>query len=157
LPQAQRSFERITHEEAKDIAKRYGGDPAEIERQLRAAVATSGSRNLISRADAEPGISALTSSGRVETVLGSFLLLWWFAMVICQGEGLEMDLQRRRHPMWEWLLSHPIGAGAVFFAEMLSPLFANPTYWVAPLFVGILYGAAQNALIGLAATFLIGI
>ncbi len=144
-------------DEARDIAERSGGDEAEIERRLRAAVAASGTRNLISRADAKPGMSALARSGHAATVLGSILLLWWLAMLICQGDGLELDLQRRRHPMWEWLLSHPVGAAAVFFAEMLSPLSANATYWTAPLFVGILYGASQGALIGIAAAFLIGI
>ncbi|NWM49786.1 hypothetical protein, partial [Escherichia coli] len=81
--------------------------------------------------NAEPGLSNLAKAGPVGMILGSIVLLWWFAMLICQGEGLELDLQRRRHPMWEWLLSHPIGAGAVFFAEMLAPLSANLTYWTA--------------------------
>jgi len=45
-------------------------------------------------------------------------------------------MQRRRHPMWEWLFSHPVPVGAVFLAEMLAPLAANPVYWTAPLFVG---------------------
>lgn len=145
------------HEEAKDIAERSGGDPAEVERRLHAAVAASGSRNLIARTAAEPGMPALANAGRAGPVLGSLLLLWWLAMLICQGDGLEMDLQRRRHPMWEWLLSHPVGAGAVFLAEMLSPLFANPSYWAAPIFAGILYGAAYDAPTGIVATFLIGI
>jgi membrane protease YdiL (CAAX protease family) len=157
LPEGEDTLGVAYHEEAKDIAEQSGGDEAEIERRLRAAVATAGSRNLISRAEAEPGMQALATSGPAGTVLGSILLLWWLAMLICQGEGLELDLQRRRHPMWEWLLSHPVGAGAVFFAEMLSPLSANPSYWTAPLFVGILYGASHDPLTGLAAAFLIGI
>jgi membrane protease YdiL (CAAX protease family) len=151
------AFGAACYEEARDIAERSGGDAAKIERQLRYTVATSGSRNLISRADRERGMPALASSGHAAAVLGSILLLWWLAMLICQGDGLELDLQRRRHPMWEWLLSHPVGAGAVFFAEMLSPLFANPSYWTAPVFVGILYGASHDPLTGIAATFLIGI
>jgi membrane protease YdiL (CAAX protease family) len=144
-------------DEAKEIAERDGGDEAAVERRLRATVASSGSSKLVARDDAEPGLPALAQSAPLGTILGSFLLLWWFAMVVCQGEGLELDLQRRRHPMWEWLLSHPVGTGAVFLAEMLSPLFANPTYWTAPLFAGILYGVAQGADAGVAATFLIGI
>lgn len=144
-------------EEASEIAHRSGGDQTDIERRLRAAVAASGSSNLIARADVEPGMPALPSSGRAGPMLGSILLLWWLAMVICQGEGLDLDPLRRRHPMWEWLLSHPVGAGAVFLAEMLSPLFANVSYWAAPIFAGILYGATYDALTGLAATFLIGV
>jgi membrane protease YdiL (CAAX protease family) len=145
------------HEEARDIAQDYGGDPAAVERRLRAAVATSGSRNLVSRAEAKGGLPMLATSGPGASVLGSLILLWWLAMVVCQGEGLEMDLQRRRHPMWEWLLSHPVGAGAVFFAEMLSPISANPAYWGAPIFAGILYGTVYGALTGVLAAVLIGI
>ncbi|MEJ8628754.1 hypothetical protein P0F65_00055 [Sphingomonas sp. I4] len=78
-------------------------------------------------------------------------------MVVCQGEGPELDIQRRRHPMWEWLLSHPVTAGAVFFAEMLAPLAANPVYWAAPLFPGLLYGIAHGPVIGVVAAILIGI
>jgi hypothetical protein len=59
-------------------------------------------------------------------------------MLIFQSEGLELDPQRRRHPMWEWLFSHPVPAGAIFLAEMLSPIAANPIYCSAPLFPGIL-------------------
>lgn len=150
-------LEEAYSKEAAEIARQYGGRPADIERKLRAEVAASGSRNLISHADAEPGLEALGRSGRPAAMLGSLLLLWWFAMLICQGEGLELDLQRRRHPMWEWLFSHPIGAGAVFFAEMLSPIVANPAYWSAPLFVGIVYGTTYDLLMGVAATVLIGV
>lgn len=154
---ARETVERGYHGEAKDIVERSGGREEDVEQRLRASVAASGSRNLIARADAEPGLSALAHSPPASTMLGSVLLLWWLAMVICQGEGLELDLQRRRHPMWEWLLSHPVNAGAVFLAEMLAPLSANPTYWTAPLFVGILYGTAQGPGAGFAATVLIGI
>jgi hypothetical protein len=143
--------------EAAKIVERSGGDKADVERRLRATVAATGSRNLVSRDHAEPGLSTLPRSGPAAAMLGSLVLLWWLAMVICQGEGLELDLQRRRHPMWEWLLSHPVNPGAVFFAEMLSPLSANPTYWTAPLFVGILYGSALEPAAGLPAAIMMGI
>jgi microcompartment protein CcmL/EutN len=151
------TLEQRYGEEAKEIVERSGGRQADVEQKLRATVAQSGSRNLISRSEVESGLSTLGVSGRVGATLGSVVLLWWLAMLACQGEGLELDLQRRRHPMWEWLLSHPVSAGAVFLAEMLTPLSANPTYWAAPLFVGILYGAAQGFGAGLAAVVLIGI
>jgi hypothetical protein len=78
--------------EAKEIVKNDGGDQASVERRLRVAVAVAGSRSLVSRHDAEPGLSALGRTGRVGMMLGSIMLLWWFAMVVCQGEGLELDL-----------------------------------------------------------------
>lgn len=152
-----RSLERSYAEEASDIAERSGDREADVERRLRAAVAAGGSHNLIRRDEAESASSALAGTAPASAMLGSLMLLWWFAMLVCQGEGLELDLQRRRHPMWEWLLSHPVNAGAVFLAEMLSPLSANPYYWSAPLVAGILYGSFQGALAGIAATALIGI
>ena len=59
--------------------------------------------------------------------------------------------------MWEWLFSHPVSPGAIFMAEMLSPIAANPTYWTAPIFVGFLYGLIYGTGPGVAAAFLIGI
>lgn len=84
-------------------------------------------------------------------------LLWWLVMIVFQGEGLELDIQRRRHPMWEWLFSHPAPPGAIFMAEMLSPIAANPIYWTAPVFAGFLYGMIYGPLEGLIAALLIGV
>lgn len=154
---AQSALEEDYRYEAERIAERSGRDVTSVEQRLCAEVATSGSRNLITHDAAASGLDALATSGPAAAMLGSCVLLWWFAMVVCQGEGLELDLQRRRHPMWEWLLSHPVDASAVFFAEMLSPLSANPTYWTAPLFAGILYGVAYDPGAGLAATLAMGI
>lgn len=143
--------------EAERIAEQDGGNASQIEHKLRSSIAASGTRNLVNQDEIDSGSSAFLRLGPASDMLGSLVLVWWFAMVVCQGEGLELDLQRRRNPMWEWLLSHPVGAGAVFFAEMLSPLAANPTYWAAPVFVGIVYGAVQGPLAGLIATIVIGI
>jgi membrane protease YdiL (CAAX protease family) len=90
-------------------------------------------------------------------MLGSVALIWWGVMLAFQGEGLELDLQRRRHPMWEWLFSHPVSTGAIFLSEMLSPIAANPIYWGAPLFVGFLYGYIYGPELGFLAALLIGI
>jgi len=106
---------------------------------------------------AELGLAALSRTGPLAATLGSIVLIWWWLMLIFQGEGIELDLQRRRHPVWEWLFSHPVQPGAVFLAEMLSPIAANPIYWTAPLFVGCMYGFAYDAGTGFVATILIGI
>jgi membrane protease YdiL (CAAX protease family) len=143
--------------EAKSLAERYGGKQAIIEQRLRDAVQYHGTRYFVSRDVASPGVSALLKSGPLPAMLGSLVLLWWFVMLVFQGEGLEMDLQRRRHPMWEWLFSHPVPAGAVFLAEMLSPIAANPIYWCAPLFAGCLYGLVYGPPLGILAALLIGI
>lgn len=80
----------------------------------------------------------------------SFVLLWWLMLMVFQGEGLEMDIQRRRHPMWEWLLSHPVRPVAAFAADMLSPMMANPVYFTAPVFWMVVLGASH----GIAGVFL---
>lgn len=143
--------------EAKNNAEKYGGKEAELERGLREAVRNHGTRDFITKDEASPGFTALPKAGPLTAMLGSLVLIWWAAMLVFQGEGLELDLQRRRHPMWEWLFTHPVPAGAVFLAEMLSPLAANPIYWGAPLFVGILYGFMYSAELGILAALLIGI
>lgn len=90
-------------------------------------------------------------------MMGSLVLLFWLVMMICQGEGMELDLQRRRHPMWEWLLSHPVPPGAVFLAEMLAPISANSIYWFGPVFVGAIFGMVYGVPTGILATLLAGI
>ena len=55
-------------------------------------------------------------------LFGTILFFWWFVMLTTQGEGLDLDVQRRRNPMWEWLLSHPVRPEAAFLAEMVSPI-----------------------------------
>lgn len=147
----------LYHGEAEQIAERYGGNEAAIERELRDEVRDHEGRNFVTKAQASPGIEALPRAGRLAAMLGSLGLLWWAVMLVFQGEGLELDLQRRRHPMWEWLFSHPVAPGAIFLAEMLSPIAANPIYWSGPLFAGFLYGSVYDPVIGLAATILIGI
>src|SRR5262249_1786050 len=55
--------------------------------------------------------------GPLAFAASNLVFLWWFLMLTFQGEGLELDFQRRRHPMWEWLFTHPIRPEAAFFAE----------------------------------------
>jgi hypothetical protein len=126
--------------EAHRIARDYGGSEAAIHARLVAAAKRDGTEDFVSENEAAPGISGLGRSGSLTALVGSLVLLWWFVMMTFQGEGLELDLQRRRHPMWEWQLSHPVPPGAVFLAEMLTPIAGNPTDYVAPVFAGIVYG-----------------
>jgi membrane protease YdiL (CAAX protease family) len=151
------SFPSAYSSEAKSISERYGGDKTAIELKLRNRVRNHGTIDFVTNDAAAPGVSALLKSGRLTAMLGSVVLFWWFVMLVFQGEGLEMDLQRRRHPMWEWLFTHPVPAGAVFLAEMLSPIAANPIYWCAPLFVVFLYGFVYGPMLGILAGFLVGV
>lgn len=143
--------------EAKEIADRYGGTPSAIEQKLRTSVREHGTRDFISKDKASPGLAALPRSGRLPALLGSLILIWWAVMLVFQGEGLELDLQRRRHPMWEWLFSHPVRPGPVFLAEMLSPMAANPIYWSGPLFAGVLYTSVYGLGRGALAALLAGV
>ena len=126
--------------EAKNIAREEGGSPQAIEQRLRASVLAHGDRDFTTTRQVERGIRAFRQGGPLPALLASIVLLWWSVMLIFQGEGLELDIQRRRHPLWEWLFSHPVQPGAVFLAEMLTPIAANPIYWGAPLFPAIVYG-----------------
>jgi membrane protease YdiL (CAAX protease family) len=143
--------------EARHLAYENGGSAPEIARQLQARVERQGTRGLVAEDLAAPGLSGLPAAGAMAAMLGSIVLLWWCAMVVFQGEGLELDLQRRRHPMWEWLFSHPVSSGAVFLAEMLSPIAANPIYCTVPLFPGFLYGFVYGPQFGLVAAFVVGV
>jgi membrane protease YdiL (CAAX protease family) len=154
---ANQEIDRQYSSEAKRIADRYGGTEAAIEQRLRESLRTHGTRDFVTKGEASPGLVALPKIGRFPAMLGSVVLIWWAVMLIFQGEGLELDLQRRRHPMWEWLFTHPVPSGAIFLAEMLSPLAANPIYWGAPLFVGVLYGFIYGAELGILAALLVGI
>jgi membrane protease YdiL (CAAX protease family) len=147
----------IYSNEAENIADRYGGSQADIEKRLHAAVRNHGTGDLIAKDQVSRGFSGLAQVSSLPAMLGSVVLIWWAVMLVFQGEGLELDLQRRRHPMWEWLFTHPVPSGAVFLAEMLSPMAANPIYWSAPLFVGFLYGFVYGPGPGAVAALLIGV
>jgi membrane protease YdiL (CAAX protease family) len=104
------------------------------------------------------GFARAGAPGPLVALLGSLLVGGWFLALVLQGEGLEFDLQRRRHPMWEWLLGHPVEPRAVFLAEMLAPLSANPFLATSPVFcVGVFWIAYGGLAIGLAAGLAAGI
>jgi membrane protease YdiL (CAAX protease family) len=142
--------------EARSLADRYGGDRNAIERRLRETVRKH-NIGAFTRDTIAPGLTGLPGAGNLPAMFGGLALLWWGLMLVFQGEGLELDVQRRRHPMWEWLFSHPVPAGAIFLAEMLSPLAANPIFYCAPLMPGILYGSVYGIGFGILAVALIGI
>jgi len=144
-------------DEAKRISEKFGGSKAAIERKLRNAVYDTGTMDLVASKDASPGLTGLAKTGPLPAMFGSLLLLWWVVMLAFQGEGVELDTQRRRHPMWEWLFSHPVQPGAVFLAEILSPIAANPMYWGGPLYAGFMYGFAYGPGVGFLAVPLVGI
>ncbi|NLX24532.1 MAG: CPBP family intramembrane metalloprotease [Lentisphaerae bacterium] len=138
-------------------AERFGGSEQKQEAFLRSAV----EENPLSAfaVEDDPAFSfrasALTDS--FAATLGTLILLWWFITLSLQGENQGLDFQRRRHPMWEWLFSHPVSPGAVFLAEMLTPFAANPAYLTAPIFIGLLFGFAYGPILGFLSLFIIGV
>lgn len=143
--------------EARQISEDQGGDRNAIEKQLRDEAERDGGKRFVSRRAVSPGLRALEKSGRTASMTGSLVLLVWVMMLVFQGEGLELDVQRRRHPVWEWLFSHPVQSSAVFLAEMLSPVTANPAYWASPVFAGILYAMVYGPMYGLIAMIVVGV
>lgn len=154
---AEERLENAYSGEAQDRSDEIGGSREENEDFLRRAVQTHRSSDFIDRHTPQFEAGLLATTRSLPAMVGSLVLIWWLIMMIFQGEGLELDLQRRRYPMWEWLFSHPVKPGAVFLAEMLSPIAANPIYATGPLFFGFLYGAIYRAELGFAAAILIGV
>lgn len=132
--EALRNFNYAIRDVARDMRRDLGGDSTEHESVVRHQFEKYGMPGFIAKS--RDHAAQLEASIRTPLVrlAGLFVFAWWFVMLAFQGEGLEMDFQRRRHPMWEWLLTHPVHPGAVFLAEMLSPLAANPFFIGAPAF-----------------------
>lgn len=144
--------------EARQLADKHFGQEDEIAQKLRSAFLQHGPDAFVRRsARARFRLTDLATSGPLPGMLGSWVLLVWFVMLLCQGEGLDLDMQRRRDPIWEWLFSHPAPPSAILLAEMLSPIPASPFYWGAPLFAGTLYALVYGVVAGLWAIVLVGV
>jgi len=135
----------------------FGGDRTEQWNLLVEQYRHKGLSGFVNEEDLPRHLSDAATLSPTALLCGSVMILWWIVMILFQGEGLEMDMQRRRHPMWEWLLSHPIHPQAAFLADMISPLAANPAYLTAPLYWMIVLGAGFDSLNGAAAGLLVGI
>ena len=155
--EAQEEIQQSVQREARRDTELSGGRQKDMEDRLWVEILQRRGARLIRADKAEPGLKGLTGWSGLAQMMGSLTLILWLVMMICQGEGMELDLQRRRHPMWEWLLSHPVQPGAVFLAEMLTPLSANTIYWFGPVYVGVLYGLVYGGWLGVLAAILAGI
>jgi membrane protease YdiL (CAAX protease family) len=136
--------------EAQRLADRSGGDATAIAAVLRQTVRQN-PKVLLSKG------SLWWQPGKLPDIFALFAIVWWALMLICQGEGPELDTLRPRYPMWEWLFSHPAPPSAVFLAEMIAPIAANPVYLAAPLFPALLFGGIYGWLFGVAAAVLVGV
>jgi hypothetical protein len=148
------AFQRQIQAEAARQAKIYGGDENAIASRLSGVFQGHGSLQYVG---SFPTSAPSPLKGALPDLLALFVLVFWCGMLVCQGEGPDLDTQRQRHPMWEWLFSHPAPASAIFLAEMISPIAANPLYLTAPLFPATLYGYVYGWPFGVAAAALVGL
>ena len=84
------------HREAERTAEQFGGREKDIEDRLWAEILQDGGARLVGVDDAEAGFRGLTGWSGLAQMVGSLTLILWLVMMICQGEGMELDLQRRQ-------------------------------------------------------------
>ena len=147
----------VLQREAARQAKQRLVEVGDFERTLKTQYDKAGAAGFIAANKVESGLRALPLAGRLPGMVGSLVLIWWLITLAIQSEGMELDFQRRHHPMWEWLMSHPVRPSAVFFSEMLLPALSNPILFCAPLFPAVLYGLVYGLGKGVLAGLLIGV
>jgi membrane protease YdiL (CAAX protease family) len=136
----------IEHE-ADRLARTRGGSKLDWSQRLRHAIAGQGDERLVQRSRQ----SALVFGPVTERLAAILVLAWWTAQVL-SGGAISMHLARRRHPEWEWYLSHPVTQPPVFVAEALRPLVSNPNAIASLLSLMVLAGTYNHSfLAGLAA------
>ncbi|MEO8672660.1 MAG: type II CAAX endopeptidase family protein [Tahibacter sp.] len=137
---------------ATRMVRTHGGSEAEWRERLKAAFQDKGAAAFVTAPDGwheNPSPDAYA-------VLTLLLALWWLSMVL-QGDGAAFDTTRRRHPMWEWFLAFPVPQSAVFVAEALTPMAANPAMLASPLLIAILIGTHEGSVGAGIAGFAVGI
>ncbi len=143
---------------AKWRSREIGGSEVEQENLVKVQFLKSGAAGFIYEEEAVRGFKEnRQSDGSLFWPFVGFIFLWWFVMMVCQGEGLELDMQRRHHPLWEWIQSHPVRPVAAFAAEQLAPMVANPVYATAPVFWWVVLGSKFGLLPGVIAGTLVGL
>ena len=139
--------------EAARIARERGGDPDRIAEMLQETALTKGSAGFT----AAPASPLEPISHRLADLALTIMGGLWLLMLIGTGEDAIFDGQNRRHPMWEWLFSHPVPPAAVFLAESLAPIASNPLIYAAPLLPAVIYGSVYGVLYGLLALLVVGV
>ena len=133
------------------IVQHHGGDLRQVAGDLRAKIDAHGSGLADEDALWRPAVCAARGADARRCLPGGC----WCSL--CQGEGAQLDIPMTRHPMWEWLFSHPAPPSAIFFAEMLAPIAANPLFVTAPILPGALFALAYGWPIGIAGAVLVGV
>ena len=145
--QLEARFER----EASDRQHDRGGNREQWHRQFVEQYERRGVEGFTSESKVDGGLNDLTSR-----VLTLALMIWWLSLVF-QGEGMNLDSTRRRHPMWEWYLNMPVPQTVVFVAEALAPAIGNPFVLTGPVMIAVLVGWLHGSFLVGIAGFLIGV
>lgn len=140
--ESKKSLSKAFDYEASNLARNNGGSEDEWHRQLTQTYASKGSAGFAS----EARVSFKAPSRTAYAVLTLLLVGWWVSLVL-QGEGMALDVSRRRHPMWEWYLGFPIPQSAVFTAEALAPIVSSPFMLFAPVLLAVLIGVHQDSVV----------
>ncbi len=143
---AQSSLDSALHDQATKLQHARGCSVDAWLQTLKQHYATAHSAGFVSNTSIQSR-SGIT----VYRVLALLLIVWWLSLVL-QGEGVNFDSMRRRHPMWEWYLAFPVPQSVVFTAEALAPVVSNPALLMSPLMIAVLVGTvSESFLAGLCA------
>ena len=137
--------------EARDREHERGGDSDHWHQVFVNQYARRGIAGFAPDSQVAVGRNELTSR-----VLALAIVVWWLSLVF-QGEGINIDSMRRRHPMWEWYLSVPVPQTAVFVAEALGPAVGNPFVLSGPIMFAVLVGWLHGSILWGVAALPIGI
>jgi membrane protease YdiL (CAAX protease family) len=136
---AKRGIDTGLRYEAKNLQRARGGTIDGWRQTLDQHYADAHSAGFVAR-DAMGSQSDVT----LYRVLTLLMAIWWLSLVL-QGEGMNFDTMRRRHPMWEWYLAFPIPRSVVFTAEALAPAASNPFLMLSPVMIAVMVGAVCNS------------
>ena len=126
--------------DAQKLARERGGSVASWMSRLTKLAQSALPDSIVSRKQI-PSSAGSPTSWRVFATLG---LIWWLALAL-QGDGFAIDMNRRRHPLWEWYLAFPIPQPTVYLAEALKPIVSNPFLLTSPLLVMLLAALVNSS------------
>ncbi len=138
---ARQTLAGVLQEEAVRLQHARGGSVNAWRQALEKHIADPDSKGFVSSRFAQANSRALEYR-----VLALLLMCWWLSLVL-QGEGVNFDSMRRRHPMWEWYLAYPVPQSVVFTAEALAPAVSNPLLLMSPVMLVVLVGALSKSLL----------
>ena len=148
------SINRIAERVSRSRAQEFGGSEFDQMQFIINHYKMNGAQGFVSEYREQPVAQEVP---RIFWPMAGFVFFWWLVMTVFQGEGLEFDIQRRRHPMWEWIQSHPVRPLAAFGAELLAPMMANPVYFSAPIFWWVIFGNVMGIWPGLLVALPLGL